>query len=62
MSIKHVIGIVSPSSPVPDGLIKQSVEYFHKLGFKVKTGKHFDKKEIWIPDSEAKEIIEEGKK
>ncbi len=47
MSIKHVIGIVAPSSPVPDGLIKQSVEYFQRLGFKVKTGKHLDKKELF---------------
>lgn len=37
----------SDTSPVPDGLIKQSVEYFHKLGFKVKTGKHLDKKELF---------------
>lgn len=52
MSIKHVIGIVAPSSPVPDGLIKQSVEYFHKLGFKVKTGKHLDKKELFAAGSD----------
>ena len=47
MSIKRIIGIVAPSSPVPDGLIKQSVEYFQKLGFKVKTGKHLDKNELF---------------
>ena len=47
MNIKHVIGIVAPSSQVPDGLIKQSVEYFQRLGFKVKTGKHLDKKELF---------------
>jgi muramoyltetrapeptide carboxypeptidase len=47
MSVKHVIGIVAPSSPVTDELIKQSVEYFQKLGFKVKTGKHLDKKELF---------------
>ncbi|MFM8454293.1 MAG: LD-carboxypeptidase [Gammaproteobacteria bacterium] len=52
MSIKHVIGIVAPSSPVPDGLIKQSVEYFHKLGFKVKTGKHLDKRELFAAGSD----------
>jgi muramoyltetrapeptide carboxypeptidase len=47
MSIKHVIGIVAPSSTVPDGLIEQSVLYFENLGFKVKTGKYLDKKELF---------------
>jgi cell division protein FtsI (penicillin-binding protein 3) len=36
MSIKHTIGIASPSSPVPDGLTNQSIAYFENLGFKVK--------------------------
>ncbi len=25
MNIKHVIGIVAPSSPLPDGLVEQSI-------------------------------------
>ena len=47
MSSKHVIGIVAPSSPVPDGLVDQSITYFENLGFKVKTGKHLDKNELF---------------
>jgi muramoyltetrapeptide carboxypeptidase len=47
MSIKHVVGIVAPSSPVPDGLIEKSVVYFENLGFKVKTGKYLDKNELF---------------
>ena len=47
MSIKHVIGIVAPSSPVPDGLVDQSITYFENLGFKVKTGTHLNKNELF---------------
>lgn len=47
MSIKHVIGIVAPSSPVPDGLVEQSIAYFKNLGFQVKTGKHLDKNQLF---------------
>jgi muramoyltetrapeptide carboxypeptidase len=47
MSITHVIGIVAPSSPVPDGLVDQSITYFENLGFKVKTGKHLNKNELF---------------
>jgi muramoyltetrapeptide carboxypeptidase len=47
MNIKHVIGLITPSSPAPDGLIEQSVVYFENLGLKVKTGKHLDKKELF---------------
>jgi len=47
MSIQHVIGIVAPSSPVPAGLIQSSIAYFENLGFKVKLGKHIDKRELF---------------
>ena len=30
MKSKQVIGMIAPSSPVPDGLIEQSVTYFEK--------------------------------
>lgn len=52
MSIKHVIGIVAPSGPVPDGLVEQSIAYFKNLGFQVKTGKHLDKKELFTAGSD----------
>ena len=47
MSIKHVVGIVSPSSPVPEGLIQQSVAYFENLGFVVKIGSSLNRNELF---------------
>lgn len=44
---EHVVCIISPSSPMPEGLLGQSIEYFESLGFKVKTGKHLYKKELF---------------
>lgn len=60
MSIKHVIGIVAPSSPIPDGLVNKSIMYFEKLGFKVKTGKNLDKKELFaagVDEERASDIM-----
>lgn len=53
MNMKHVIGIVAPSGPVPDELTQQSVEYFDRLGFKVKTGQHLDKKQLFVAGTDA---------
>ena len=47
MNIKHVIGLIAPSSPALDGLIEQSIAYFENLAFKVKTGKHLDKNQLF---------------
>ncbi len=47
MTFNHVIGMITPSSPAPDALVEQSVTFFEALGFKVKTGKHLDKNELF---------------
>jgi len=60
MGIKHVFGIIAPSSPVPDGLLQQSVLYFENLGFKIKTGKNIDKKDLFaagVDEERAADIM-----
>ncbi|HHR1385262.1 TPA: S66 peptidase family protein [Legionella pneumophila] len=42
-----VIGIVAPSSPVPNGLIKIAVEYLQQQGIRVKLGKSLENSELF---------------
>ncbi len=58
MSAKIVIGIVAPSSPVPDSLIQQSVTYFEKLGFSVRLRKYLDKTELFAAGIDEERAIE----
>ena len=39
-----VIGIIAPSSPVPNGLVENSVAYFEGEGFRVKSGNNLKKR------------------
>lgn len=49
MNIKNspTIGLVAPSSPIPSGLLKASISYFEKKGFKIKVGKNIKKQELF---------------
>lgn len=42
-----VIGIIAPSSPVPYGLVENSIAYFEGQGFRVKSGKNLNKSELF---------------
>ena len=45
-----LIGIINPASPVSDfNRINKSVEYFEKLGYKVKLGKNIEKQSGFKP-------------
>lgn len=49
---KQVIGILAPSSHVPEGLIGQATRYFENLGFSVRLGKNIDKIELLAAGSD----------
>lgn len=44
---KVIIGIIAPSSPVPNGIIENSVAYFEDQGFIIKIGKNLKKSELF---------------
>jgi len=46
-SNKVVIGIIAPSSPVPNGLVENSIAYFEGQGVIVKSGKNLKKSELF---------------
>ena len=41
------IGLITPSSPLPSGLLESSIAYFEKEGFKIKIGKNIQKSELF---------------
>ena len=44
---KPVIGIIAPSSPVPNGLIKTAAEYLKQQGIIIKLGKYLENSELF---------------
>ena len=46
-SSNRVIGIIAPSSPVPNDIIENSIAYFEGQGFIVKSGKNLKKSELF---------------
>ncbi len=54
-----LIGIINPASPVSDfNRINKSVEYFEKLGYKVKLGKNIEKQKGYLAGSEEERLYD----